>query len=40
MACNEDGVWNSTGATLEVTVLPPFWQTWWFLSVTTLCLLA
>jgi signal transduction histidine kinase/ligand-binding sensor domain-containing protein len=26
-ACNEDGVWNRTGASLAVTVLPFFWQT-------------
>lgn len=38
-ACNEDGLWNETPATLEVTVLPPFWQTWWFTSVSSLCLL-
>jgi ligand-binding sensor domain-containing protein/signal transduction histidine kinase len=29
-ACNEDGIWNETGATLAVTVLPFFWQTGWF----------
>ncbi len=29
-ACNNDGVWNESGATLELTVLPHFWQTWWF----------
>jgi signal transduction histidine kinase len=29
-ACNSDGVWNPTGATLGFTVLPHFWQTWWF----------
>ena len=39
-ACNEDGVWNEIPATLTVTVLPPFWQTWWFLIGTSLCLLA
>jgi ligand-binding sensor domain-containing protein/signal transduction histidine kinase len=39
-ACNEDGVWNDTPATLLVTVLPPFWQTWWFIAGTSLCLLA
>ena len=38
-ACNEDGVWNETGATLAVTVLPQFWQTWWFLTGAGLCLL-
>jgi signal transduction histidine kinase len=30
IACNEDGVWNETGDTLDVTVQPQFWQTWWF----------
>lgn len=30
IACNNDGVWNQTGAALALTVLPHFWQTWWF----------
>ncbi|HEY5298385.1 MAG TPA: two-component regulator propeller domain-containing protein [Verrucomicrobiae bacterium] len=30
IACNEDGVWNKNGASLEITVQPQFWQTWWF----------
>jgi ligand-binding sensor domain-containing protein len=30
IACNNDGVWNETGATLAVTVLPHVWQTLWF----------
>jgi ligand-binding sensor domain-containing protein/signal transduction histidine kinase len=38
-ACNEDDVWNPAGASLAITVLPPFWRTWWFLSLTTVCLL-
>jgi signal transduction histidine kinase/streptogramin lyase len=38
-ACNEDDVWNDVGATLSIKVLPPFWRTWWFLSLTTLGLL-
>ncbi len=38
-ACNEDGVWNDTGSSLAVTVLPPFWRTPWFVTVTALCLL-
>jgi ligand-binding sensor domain-containing protein/signal transduction histidine kinase len=32
-ACNEDGVWNDAGATLAFVVQPPFWRTWWFLSL-------
>jgi ligand-binding sensor domain-containing protein/signal transduction histidine kinase len=27
---NSDGVWNDTGTSVKVTVIPPFWQTWWF----------
>jgi signal transduction histidine kinase/ligand-binding sensor domain-containing protein len=30
LASNNDGVWNETGATFAFTVLPFFWQTWWF----------
>ena len=39
-AANEDGVWNETGATLAVTVLPPFWRTWWFTAVSAATLIA
>ena len=38
-ACNEDGYWNDTGATIAVTVLPPFWQTRPFVIATTLVFL-
>ena len=40
IACNEDGIWNDTGATLAIIVEPPFWRTWWFLSASSLLLLA
>ena len=30
IACNNDGVWNETGATVDIDVLPYFWQTMWF----------
>ncbi|MDB6109266.1 MAG: Histidine kinase [Pedosphaera sp.] len=40
IACNEDGFWNETGATLAIVVEPPFWRTWWFLSAMSLLLLA
>ncbi len=33
-ACNNDGVWNESGAALAFSVLPFFWQTWWFLVLT------
>jgi signal transduction histidine kinase/streptogramin lyase len=33
IACNNNGVWNETGATLAVIVLPHVWQTLWFRSL-------
>ena len=30
IACNNNGVWNETGATLEFSVLPAWYQTAWF----------
>jgi signal transduction histidine kinase/ligand-binding sensor domain-containing protein len=38
-ACNEDDVWDKDWASLSIRVLPPFWRTWWFLGLTTVCLL-
>ena len=35
-ACNNDGVWNESGASLAFEVLPYFWQTTWFLVVSGL----
>ncbi len=29
-ACNNSGVWNPGGATLNILTTPLFWQTWWF----------
>ena len=36
---NNDGVWNETGTVLTITVVPPFWATWWFRGVMLLTLL-
>ncbi|MEP7037581.1 MAG: two-component regulator propeller domain-containing protein [Acidobacteriota bacterium] len=33
IAANSDNVWNETGATLKITVKPPFYRTWIFLAV-------
>ncbi|MCX6875006.1 MAG: triple tyrosine motif-containing protein [Verrucomicrobia bacterium] len=30
LACNSDGVWNETGAALELTAVPYWWETAWF----------
>lgn len=29
-AANKYGVWNEKGIALNIQVLPPWWQTWWF----------
>ncbi|HEX9334198.1 MAG TPA: two-component regulator propeller domain-containing protein [Anaerolineales bacterium] len=29
-ASNSDGVWNETPVRINITVIPPFWQTLWF----------
>ncbi|MFH1194861.1 MAG: two-component regulator propeller domain-containing protein [bacterium] len=30
LAANSDGVWNNKPLEFGLTVLPPYWQTWWF----------
>ncbi len=30
---NNDGLWNEQGISLKITVVPPFWQTWWFYTL-------
>jgi signal transduction histidine kinase/ligand-binding sensor domain-containing protein/CheY-like chemotaxis protein len=37
-AANKDGIWNDNAATLVITILPPFWKTWWFRSLAALLL--
>ncbi|MGN8068742.1 two-component regulator propeller domain-containing protein [Mucilaginibacter sp. 22184] len=32
---NGDGVWSTRELNLELTVLPPFWLTWWFIILVT-----
>lgn len=27
---NNDGVWNIAGTSVTITIIPPYWQTWWF----------
>jgi signal transduction histidine kinase/ligand-binding sensor domain-containing protein len=38
-ACNEDGVWNQTGARLTFTVEPPFWRRPGFIAASVVTLL-
>jgi signal transduction histidine kinase/DNA-binding response OmpR family regulator len=28
-ASNNDGIWNEQGASIAITIDPPFWKTWW-----------
>lgn len=35
-ASNNDGVWNEKGAFVRITVLPPWWMTWWFRALAVL----
>lgn len=32
-AANCDGFWNHEPASLRITIIPPFWKTWWFRSI-------
>jgi signal transduction histidine kinase/ligand-binding sensor domain-containing protein len=36
IAANSDGVWNTEGQRLRIIVLPPFYRTWWFLTLAVL----
>jgi signal transduction histidine kinase/ligand-binding sensor domain-containing protein len=39
LACNNDGVWNESGATLDFDLLPAFYQTQWFRLLSALVLI-
>ncbi len=30
---NINGVWNTEGVRLRITIKPPFWRTWWFIAL-------
>ena len=36
---NNDGIWNYDGVKMGITILPPFWQTWWFRAAIVIVLL-
>jgi signal transduction histidine kinase/ligand-binding sensor domain-containing protein len=39
-AANSDGIWNETGASFTVIILPPWWRTWWAYGIYLMILLA
>ena len=38
-AANKDGVWSDAGASLEITIKPPWWKTWWLRTLALLLVL-
>ncbi len=38
-AANNDGVWSNEPASLDITITPPFWATWWFRILVALIVL-
>ena len=30
---NSDGVWSDVPSSLQIVVVPPFWETWWFMGL-------
>jgi PAS domain S-box-containing protein len=40
IACNNNGVWNEAGATLNFAIAPAYWQTNWFRALCGLAFLA
>ena len=31
-ASNADGIWNEVGVAVPVSIMPPLWQSWWFVG--------
>ncbi len=36
---NNDGVWNMEGTSLKLTIMPPWWETWWAYSLYAIALI-
>ncbi len=32
-AANNDGIWNEEGVSVNITIDPPFWKTWWAYTI-------
>ena len=39
-ASNNDDVWNQQGISIAITIIPPFWATWWFRTLMVFFVLA
>ena len=40
LGSNSDGIWNKTGAAINIIITPPFWRTWWFIVLSFITFLA
>ncbi|MFY0626545.1 MAG: hypothetical protein JXR07_09630 [Reichenbachiella sp.] len=38
LAANNDGIWSSVPASVNLKIIPPFWATWWFRGIMGLIL--
>ncbi|MDW7690828.1 two-component regulator propeller domain-containing protein [Flammeovirgaceae bacterium SG7u.111] len=38
-ASNNDAIWNELPAILKITILPPWWETWWFRTIAAILFL-
>ena len=38
-ASNSDGIENNDEVAIQITVLPPWWKSWWFITIATLSVL-
>lgn len=36
---NNDGIWNPVETSLQITILPPWWMTWWFRTLFSIAVL-
>ncbi len=37
-ASNNDGLWNEQGRSIKITIVSPFWKTWWFYTACVVAL--
>ena len=37
---NDDGIWNTKGASINIKILPPYYKTWWFILLTGVFLIS
>jgi anti-sigma regulatory factor (Ser/Thr protein kinase) len=40
LTANSEGIWHTTPKTLVIDIKPPYWRTWWFLTLIALATIA